>query len=88
MPLAVIEAYFRVEVARLAMGRYIVAALILMLVLATGYGTYRAAVGMWLPAVVGSRCLLPIVNVEKAKLIPFLHGRDCPSGPGVDRGCS
>lgn len=53
VPLAVIEAYFRVEAAHHAIGRYMVAALVLMLALATGYGTYRAAVGMWLPAIVG-----------------------------------
>lgn len=53
VPLAVIEAYFRVEAAPHAIGRYIVAVLILMLALATGYGTYRAAIGMWLPAIMG-----------------------------------
>jgi len=53
VPLAVVEAYFRVEAAPRAMGRSMVAALLLALALAMGYGTYRAAVGMWLPAILG-----------------------------------
>lgn len=53
VPLAVIEAYLRVEAAPHAMGRYMVGALLLVLAFAMGYGIYRAAVGMWLPAIIG-----------------------------------
>ena len=49
VPLLAIEAYFRVEKARSATGRYIVAALLMLLAAATGYAVYRATIGMWLP---------------------------------------
>ena len=49
VPLLVLEAYFRVEKARSATGRYIVAALLMLLAAATGYAVYRATIGMWLP---------------------------------------
>lgn len=49
VPLLALEAYFRVEKARSATGRYIVAALLMLLAAATGYAVYRATIGMWLP---------------------------------------
>jgi hypothetical protein len=49
VPLLALEAYLRVERARRATGRYLVAALLVMLAAATGFGVYRAAIGMWLP---------------------------------------
>lgn len=49
VPLLALEAYLRVERARGAMGRYLVAALLVMLAAATGFGIYRATIGMWLP---------------------------------------
>jgi hypothetical protein len=50
VPLAILEAYFRAEMARNDTNRYMVATLITAFALATGYGVYRAAIGMWLPA--------------------------------------
>lgn len=49
LPLLVLEAYLRVERARAATGRHVVAALLVVLAVATGFGVYRATVGMWLP---------------------------------------
>lgn len=49
VPLLVVEAYLRAESARGPMGRYMVAALLVMLTAVTGFGVYRAAIGMWLP---------------------------------------
>lgn len=49
VPLLVLEAYLRAEGARDATGRYVVAPLLLALAAATGFGVYRATIGMWLP---------------------------------------
>ena len=49
VPLLVLEAYLRAERARGPLGRYIIAALLVVLAAATGFGIYRAAIGMWLP---------------------------------------
>lgn len=51
VPLLVLEAYLRVERSRGAMGRYIVATLLAVLAVATGFGVYRASIGMWLPLI-------------------------------------
>lgn len=49
VPLLVLEAYLRVEKARAATGRYVVAVLLVVLAAATGFGVYRATIGMWVP---------------------------------------
>ncbi|HKU17674.1 MAG TPA: hypothetical protein VJP80_00195 [Candidatus Saccharimonadales bacterium] len=49
MPLLVLEAYLRVEKSCNSTGRYVVAALLVMLAAGTGFGVYRAAMDMWLP---------------------------------------
>jgi hypothetical protein len=49
VPLLVLEVYLRVEKARDVTGRYVVAALLVLLATATGFGIYRATIGMWLP---------------------------------------
>ena len=54
VPLTVLEAYFRAEKARTNTSRYAVAALLLLSALVTGYGIYRACIGMWLPALHGN----------------------------------
>lgn len=51
VPLVMLEFYLRAERARNGMGRYIVATLLAVLAVATGYCVYRAAIGMWLPAI-------------------------------------
>ncbi|MBM7129507.1 DUF2306 domain-containing protein [Dyella mobilis] len=49
VPLLVLEAYLRAEKARAAAGRYAVATLLVALAALTGFGVYRALIGMWLP---------------------------------------
>ncbi|WP_205746407.1 DUF2306 domain-containing protein [Dyella amyloliquefaciens] len=51
VPLAILELYLRAERARGAMARYAVATLLVTSAMAMGYGVYRAAIGMWLPAI-------------------------------------
>lgn len=49
IPLLILEAYLSAEKARSAAARYIVAVLLLVSTAATGFGVYRATIGMWLP---------------------------------------
>jgi hypothetical protein len=45
----VLEAYLRLERASEATGRRVVANLLVVLAAMTGFGVYRAIIGMWLP---------------------------------------
>jgi len=49
VPLLVLQVYLWAEKARSAKGRYAVAALLGLLTVATGFGVYRATIGMWWP---------------------------------------
>lgn len=50
VPLAVLEAYLWADRARTAAARCAVTLLVVISAMVTGYGIYRAAIGMWLPA--------------------------------------
>ena len=49
VPLVVLEAYLQLERASEATGRGVVANLLVVLAAMTGFGVYRAIIGMWLP---------------------------------------
>jgi len=52
LPLTVLELYFYVEKYATVTGRFVMAALMLLLSIMTGIGTFVAAMGMWLPSLI------------------------------------